>query len=317
MKRFVFLTCIGSLALALTAWGVPQNKSTTRSARGRSAPSAHAVSPRGGSHVAAMRGGGHTIGRAAPMRASRGISGSRVRPSAITRANTLRSNRMEAARMRSARAANARIGSGRMAVNRERNLARANNLRTGRVAAPRTPNARMAGTTRAMARQNLAVNRQRNLTFAHNVMENRAGNVRVTDYWHTDRFNTSNYAAFYNYNQQWHDRGWWQNNYSNIVFVLGGWWYWDASYWYPAWGYDPYAWYSYDGPIYTGYANLRPDRIVVEVQQQLAADGYYAGSIDGRLGPQTRAALAAFQSDNGLAVTSAIDRPTLQTLGLT
>ena len=89
-----------------------------------------------------------------------------------------------------------------------------------------------------------------------------------------------------------------------------------AGYWFPAWGYDPYAWYWYNGPIYTGYANLTPDRVVVEVQQDLAADGYYAGPIDGKLGPQTRAALAAFQSDNGLAVTSAIDQPTLQTLGL-
>src|SRR5438876_1775162 len=194
MKRFVFLTSIGSLALALTAWGVPQNKSTTRSAGGRSAPSAHAVSPRGGSHVAAMRGGGHTIGRAAPMRASRGISGGRVRPSAITRANTLRSNRMEAARMRSARAANARIGAGRMAVNRQRNLARANAARTGRMAAARTSNARMARATRAAAGRNLAVNRQRNLTFAHNVLAKRAGNVRVTDDWRRDRFHNSNYA---------------------------------------------------------------------------------------------------------------------------
>jgi len=41
------------------------------------------------------------------------------------------------------------------------------------------------------------------------------------------------------------------------------------------------------------------------------------GPVDGPLGTQTRGALAAFQSDNGLAVTSTIDRPTLQTLGLT
>ena len=57
-------------------------------------------------------------------------------------------------------------------------------------------------------------------------------------------------------------------------------------------------------------------RLVLEVQQDLAADGYYASPIDGRMGPQTRGALAAFQADNGLAVTSAIDEPTLQTLGL-
>jgi len=224
---------------------------------------------------------------------------------------------MEAARMRSARAANARIGAGRMAVNRQRNLARANAARTGRMAAARTSNARMARATRAAAGRNLAVNRQRNLTFAHNVLAKRAGNVRVTDDWRRDRFHNSNYAAFYNYNRTSHDRAWWRSNFTTIVFVGGGWWAWWDGYWYPAWGYDPYAWYPYDGPIYTGYATLTPDRIIVQVQTQLAADGYYAGSIDGRMGPQTRAALAAFQADNGLAVTSAVDRPTLQTLGLT
>jgi len=48
----------------------------------------------------------------------------------------------------------------------------------------------------------------------------------------------------------------------------------------------------------------------------LRGEGYYAGAIDGILGPQTRAALAAFQADHGLAVTSAVDQPTLQTMGL-
>ena len=73
--------------------------------------------------------------------------------------------------------------------------------------------------------------------------------------------------------------------------------------------------YPYDGPIY-GYNSLTPDRVVTEVQLQLQRDGYYAGEVDGSLGPQTRQALAAYQADHGLAVTSAIDRPTLITLGL-
>jgi peptidoglycan hydrolase-like protein with peptidoglycan-binding domain len=55
---------------------------------------------------------------------------------------------------------------------------------------------------------------------------------------------------------------------------------------------------------------------MVNVQVALQRDGYYAGPIDGMIGPQTRAALAAFQADNSLAVTSAVDGPTLQTLGL-
>ena len=44
--------------------------------------------------------------------------------------------------------------------------------------------------------------------------------------------------------------------------------------------------------------------------------GYYRGSVDGLIGPQTRGALASYQRDHGLVVTSAIDEPTLATLGL-
>jgi peptidoglycan hydrolase-like protein with peptidoglycan-binding domain len=99
--------------------------------------------------------------------------------------------------------------------------------------------------------------------------------------------------------------------------VSGGWWYWNTGYWYPAWGYDPYySYYPYDGPIY-GYSDLTPDQVIINVQTQLQNDGYYVGAIDGILGPQTREAIAAFQADNGLAVTSAVDQPTLETLGLT
>ena len=45
MRRILFLTCIGSLALALTAWGAPKERKATR-AKGK--PAAHAVSARGG-----------------------------------------------------------------------------------------------------------------------------------------------------------------------------------------------------------------------------------------------------------------------------
>jgi N-acetylmuramoyl-L-alanine amidase len=147
-------------------------------------------------------------------------------------------------------------------------------------------------------------------------LQNRAGNVRITNTWRNARFNNARYAAFHNYNRTWHDRGWWRNHHSHIVFILGGWWYWNTGYWYPAWGYDPYGWYAYDGPIYTGYANVTPDQVIVDVQVALQGQGYYPGSIDGDIGPQTRAALAAFQADNGLEVTSAVDQPTLETLGI-
>ena len=199
----------------------------------------------------------------------------------------------------------------------ERGVAGANSVRSNGAKAVRIDRARamQANVGRAAAR-NLAVNQKRNLTFARNVALNGDRNVRILNYWRNDRFRGGDYVAFYNYNRVWHDRSWWVSYYPHITFVLGGWWYWNAGYWYPAWGYDPYGWYSYDGPIYTGYAETTPDRMIEDVQLALQQQGYYAGAIDGRLGPQTRGALAAFQSDNGLAITSAVDRPTLQTLGL-
>ena len=158
------------------------------------------------------------------------------------------------------------------------------------------------------------------MTLGTNHVVNYNGqNVRIVNDWHEPRFRgNDNYAAFYNYNNNygWHNRLWWNDHYSQVIFVLGGWWYWNAGYWYPAWGYDPYASYVYAGPIYTGSAELTPHEIVANVQVALRDWGYNPGPVDGILGRHTRAAIAAFQTDEGLMVTSAIDRPTLQTLGL-
>ncbi len=114
-----------------------------------------------------------------------------------------------------------------------------------------------------------------------------------------------------------HDRGWWRSHY-HTTFVLfgGGYYYWDGGYWFPAYGYDPYYNnYAYDEPIY-GYNDLAPGQILENVQIALRDEGYYRGAIDGLIGPQTRAALGAFQRDNGLVITEAVDESTLVTLGL-
>jgi len=114
-----------------------------------------------------------------------------------------------------------------------------------------------------------------------------------------------------------HNRDWWRRHY-HTTFVLfgGGYYYWWNNYWYPAYGYDPYYNnYIYDEPIY-GYNDLAPGQVLENVQVALRDQGYYAGAIDGLVGPQTRAALAAFQRDHGLVVTAAVDEPTLVTLGL-
>src|SRR5438445_1131978 len=60
----------------------------------------------------------------------------------------------------------------------------------------------------------------------------------------------SKYVVFQNYHPQWHDQWWWTSHHNHIVFVFGGWYFWNSGYWYPAWGYDPGAVYYYDGPIY-------------------------------------------------------------------
>lgn len=125
----------------------------------------------------------------------------------------------------------------------------------------------------------------------------------------------TSYTVFRTYTPVWHDRIWWHSHYNNIVFVFGGWYYWNAGYWYPAWGYAPNAYYAYDGPIYA-YNDLPPDQVIANVQASLQEQGYYHGEVDGILGPLTRAAIADYQRDNGLYITSAIDEPTLAALGM-
>jgi hypothetical protein len=124
-----------------------------------------------------------------------------------------------------------------------------------------------------------------------------------------------NYAVFRNYHSEWHDQGWWHSHYPRVTFVFGAPYYWNSGYWYPAWGYNPNAYYAWDGPIY-GYNNLPPDQVIANAQAALQQQGYYHGEVDGLLGPLTRAAIADYQRDHGLYLTSAIDRPTLESLGI-
>ena len=126
----------------------------------------------------------------------------------------------------------------------------------------------------------------------------------------------SKYVVFQNYHPQWHDQWWWSSHHNHIVFVFGAPYFWDTGYWYPAWGYDPGASYYFDGPIYASSPEYDPGQVVANVQSALQQQGYYQGEIDGILGPQTRAALAEYQSAQGLEPTGAVDEPTLETLGM-
>jgi Putative peptidoglycan binding domain len=124
------------------------------------------------------------------------------------------------------------------------------------------------------------------------------------------------YAVFVNYHPLWQPQWWWTSHYNHIVFIYGGWYYWNANYWYPAWGYAPDSVYAYDGPIYASSPDYDPAQVVANVQSALQQQGYYQGDIDGVLGPQTRAALAEYQSAQGIEPTGLVDEPTLETLGM-
>jgi Putative peptidoglycan binding domain len=112
-----------------------------------------------------------------------------------------------------------------------------------------------------------------------------------------------------------HDHGWWRNHCLAFIFFDFGWWGWYDGWWYPAWGYDPYSYYEYNEPIY-GSDGLSPEQIVASVQAALQERGYYQYAIDGRMGPLTRAAIARYQRDRGLPITSGIDPATLGSLGV-
>ena len=141
----------------------------------------------------------------------------------------------------------------------------------------------------------------------------RTQGITRVNHWHVQKYS----VVVHNYHHVVRDRVWWTSHYSRVVLVDGGgWYYWDAGYWYPAWGYDPaFAGYAYDGPIYS-YDNLPPDQVIINVQTELRFQGYYDGPIDGQLGPQTRAAISEYQRDHDLERTEVADEPTVDSLGL-
>ncbi|MEO7166875.1 MAG: peptidoglycan-binding protein [Spartobacteria bacterium] len=126
-----------------------------------------------------------------------------------------------------------------------------------------------------------------------------------------------NYTVFRSYRPERHDQAYYRSRYSRVELIGGGYYYFNAGYWYPAWGYQPSAqYYVYDGPIYAGRSAERLDRVIANVQASLQVQGYYTGEVDGLLGPLTRKALIGYQTDNGLYTTAAIDEPTLNALQL-
>ncbi len=325
MKRILYLICIGSLALGLTVWGQPIND--TRPDRAKAHRTSNVRATRPANTGATM--GAHRYTSTAPFRQRTYMT-----PRANSNAVVNQGARMRAFHQRNFSSNQDFRARNNVVVNRDRNFA-VNRTRNFDVNRDRNTDEFRARNGLANNRdRNFAVNRTRNFDInrdrnteafrAHsglaisrdrNFAVNRRGNFAINNNFRSDAFRGQQYAAFRNYHRQWHDRGWWRSHYDRIIFVNSCWYYWNAGYWYPAWGYDSYAHYPYDGPIY-GYNGLAPDQVIADVQLQLQRDGYYEGPVDGILGPMTQEAIANFQADNGLAVTSTIDEPTLATLGI-
>jgi hypothetical protein len=342
MKAIGYSIIIGSLALALTAGAAQDNKKKSERARPQHrTANVHAARPAStGAMKSAHRNVSTAPNRQRSYMAPRSNSNAAVhqnRMSAVRERNLARNEALRERNFQRNQEFRARRDA---AFNRDRNVAvnRTRNFDANRnrnadefrarnnMAANRERNFavnrarhvdvnRFRNTNEFRERNNVAFNRDRNFNRTQNAAFYRGRNVRVTNNWRGEAFHGQRYTVFRNYQRQWHDRGWWRSHYDRIVFVSGGWYYWNAGYWFPAWGYAPGITYVYDGPIYA-YNGWTPDRVTVDVQEQLARAGYYDGPIDGVLGPMTREAIAAFQADNGLAITSAIDEPTLDSLGL-
>lgn len=93
-----------------------------------------------------------------------------------------------------------------------------------------------------------------------------------------------------------------------------------------SYGYYPYSYYggypySYYGGYRSSYSYYQPgylndDATVAAVQRRLGELGYYHGLVDAVIGPQTRAAIAAFQSTHGMVVDGMITTRLLDRMGL-
>jgi hypothetical protein len=321
MKRILYSLCIGSVMLALTAAGAPPDKTK---GKGRGKASAQ---------VTASAKGKTTVESGGKARAQYSVARPHAKSKATVKRTSVRPDRGRTTRqpnvagkskvrrgsdvVAKSKSRGSRDVASRSKVRASRGVARRSNVQANRdVAVSRERALRGAGDQVRSQREVVAA-QGRSFRADRTGRFDRNRNFRITNNWRDSRFAGSQYTAFRDYRRVYRNRDWYDHNYTRIIFVSGGWWYWNTGYWYPAWGYAPNAYYPYDGPIYTGYANLTPDRVVINVQVQLQRDGYYFGSIDGILGPETRGALAAFQADNGLAITSAIDEPTIATLGLT
>jgi hypothetical protein len=207
MKRILYLLCIGSVMLALTAAGAPPDKANPKG-KGRGKASAQVTaSPKG---KATLRGGG-------TARTQRSVARPYARSKATVSRATVRPDRGRIIRKPSVVAKSKVRTSRDVAVSRERAFTGAGD---------------QIGSRRAVA-----VAGERNFRAHRSGRFDRNRNVRITNNWRDSRFAGAQYAAFRDYRRVYRDRDWYRHTYTRIIFVSGGWWYWNTGYWYPAWGY--------------------------------------------------------------------------------
>jgi hypothetical protein len=177
----------------------------------------------------------------------------------------------------------------------------------------------------------------------HNQNINRMGGMRSTRYYGTRSYASRQYSGthyyggnryagtryygntgYYGGSPYYYGNGWGNGSSSVWPYVAASVApYVASSLWAP--GYNRYPYSYYGGYPYAGYNNnysyYTPTHsyngsMVAAVQRRLGELGYYHGVVDGVIGPQTRGAIAAFESRNGMAVDGTISRPLLDTLGL-
>src|SRR5436309_11551444 len=332
MRTFLVLIC--SLALACAAGGAQDKnkskkqapkKNQTQSAQHAGAPSAGSEKTKGSQRVTTAGAGGQKTKKAkGPQYATTaGAGGQKTKkakgPQYATTAGAGAKKTKKAKGPQYATTAGAGAQKTKKAKGSQQIATQGGQIVGGAAGAQKTKKSKGSATNAVAVQSSTKTFKAKRFNLQTKTRPATVGSVTFQPNRHIQGSQTwqgSNYRVFRNYSSQWHERNWWRTQYNRVVFVYGGWYAWNAGYWIPAWGYDSNAYYAYDGPIYA-YNNLPPDQVIANVQAALQHQGYYQGEVDGLLGPLTRAAVANYQRDHGLYITSAIDRPTLSSLGMT
>jgi His-Xaa-Ser repeat protein HxsA len=67
----------------------------------------------------------------------------------------------------------------------------------------------------------------------------------------------------------------------------------------------------------TGAPQASTGNTIQSAQQALQQNGFYKGTVDGKMGPHTRQAIKSFQQSKGLHATGHLNQKTLTALGVT